>query len=116
MGHNECPEVSVMNQKRYSESFKKEAVKLVKEKERSIPQVAKELGISISGLRKWIEAEEVENGQRDGLTVKEKDEIRELKRKIQVLRMEREILKKATAFFAKCLSARPHPSVIQEMS
>jgi transposase len=90
-----------MKRKRYSESFKAEAVKLVKEQGRSIAQAAKELGISASGLRRWVEADEVENGRREGLTASEKAEIRDLKREVQVLRMEREILKKATAFFAK---------------
>jgi transposase len=90
-----------MKQKRYSESFKTEAVKLVKEQGRSIQQAAKELGISVSGLRKWVDADEVENGQKAGLMATEKAEIRELKREVQVLRMEREILKKAAAFFAK---------------
>lgn len=90
-----------MKRKRYSESFKAGAVKLVKEQGRTIPQAAKELGISASGLRRWVEVDEVESGHREGLTAAEKAEIRELKRENQVLRMEREILKKATAFFAK---------------
>ena len=90
-----------MKRKRYSESFKAGAVKLITEQGRSIPQAARELGVSTSGLRRWVEADEVESGHRDGLTASEKAEIRELKRENQVLRMERDILKKATAFFAK---------------
>ena len=90
-----------MKRKRYSESFKAGAVKLITEQGRSIPQAARELGVSTSGLRRWVETDEVESGHRDGLTASEKAEIRELKRENQVLRMERDILKKATAFFAK---------------
>ena len=90
-----------MRQKRYSDSFKTEAVKLVKVQGRSIAKVAEELGISGSGLRRWVETAEVEHGEREGMTTAEKAEIRELRREVQVLRMERDILKKAAAFFAK---------------
>jgi len=90
-----------MKRKRYSDSFKAEAVKLVKEQGRTPTQAAKELGISASGLGRWIKKDEVENGHREGLTASEKAEIRELKRENKILRMERDILKKATAFFAK---------------
>ena len=87
--------------KRYSDSFKAEAAKLVTEQGRSIQQAARELGVSASGLRQWIVAQDVESGRKDGLTAAEKAEIRELKRELQVVKMERDILKKATAFFAK---------------
>ena len=90
-----------MKRKRYSDSFKAEAAKLVTEQGRSIQQAARELGVSASGLRQWIVAQDVESGRKDGLTAAEKAEIRELKRELQVVKMERDILKKATAFFAK---------------
>ena len=87
--------------KRYSASFKAGAVALVKEQGRSIAQAGKELGVSETAIRRWTEAADVENGAKEGLTAAEKAEIRELKRELQVVRMERDILKKATAFFAK---------------
>ena len=90
-----------MKAKRYSDSFKAEAVKLVRDQGRSISQTAEELGISESGLRRWVDADAVDHGQQPGLSTAEKAEIRELKREVHVLRMEREILKKAAAFFAK---------------
>lgn len=68
---------------------------------RSAGQVAKELGISESALRRWIAAYEVESGTKEGYTAAEKAEIRELRREVAVLKMEREILKKGMAFFAK---------------
>lgn len=83
-----------MKRRNFSASFKEEAVKLVKEHGRSAGQAAKELGISESALRRWIEASEVEQGTKVGLTVAEKSEIRELKRENATLRMERDILKK----------------------
>lgn len=87
--------------KRYSASFKAGAVSLVKEQGRSAAQASKELGISETALRRWIEAADVESGTKDGMTTAEKAEVRELKRELQVVKMERDILKKATAFFAK---------------
>jgi transposase len=90
-----------MKRRNFSASFKEEAVKLVREQGRSAGKAAKELGISESALRRWLEASDIEQGTKAGLTAAEKAEIRELKRENAVLRMERDILKKATAFFAK---------------
>lgn len=90
-----------MKARRYSDSYKAGAVRLVKEQKRSISQTATELGISESALRRWVESYDVENGHKDGLTEAEKAEIRVLKREVQVLKMEREILKKSLGFFAK---------------
>jgi transposase-like protein len=87
--------------KNYSASFKAGAVSLVKEQGRSVAQASQELGISQTALRRWLEADDVECGTKDGLTAAEKAEIRELKRELQIVKMERDILKKATAFFAK---------------
>lgn len=90
-----------MKRRNFSASFKEEAVKLVREGSRSAGRAAKELGISESALRRWIEASDVEQGSKVGLTVAERAEIRELKHENATLRMERDILKKAVSFFAK---------------
>lgn len=90
-----------MKRRKFSASFKEEAVKLVREGGRSAGKAAKELGISESALRRWIDASDVEPGTTAGLTMAEKGEIRELKREVAVLRRERDILKKAVSFFAK---------------
>ena len=90
-----------MKRRNFSASFREEAVKLVKEQGRSVGRAAEELGISESALRRWIAADDVEQGNKPGLTVAEKAEIRELKREVTTLRMERDILKKAMGFFAK---------------
>lgn len=86
---------------RYSASFKAGAVRLVREQGRSVTQACKELGISDTALRRWLDETDVESGRKEGLTAAEKAEIRELKRELQTVRMERDILKKAVAFFAK---------------
>jgi transposase-like protein len=90
-----------MKRRNFSESYKAEAVKLVKERGRSAGKAAEELGISESALRRWIDAADIEDGNKAGLTASEKAEMRELKREVTTLRMERDILKKAVTFFAK---------------
>lgn len=78
-----------------------EAVRLVKEGGRKIADVARDLGMSGESLRNWIRQYEIDNGQREGLTTSEREELQRLRREIRLLREEREILKKATAFFAQ---------------
>ncbi len=62
--------------KRYSASFKAGAVSLLKVQGRSVAQASTEVGISETALRRWIEADDVENGTKEGLTAAEKAEIR----------------------------------------
>ena len=89
--------------RRFSPEFKLEAVKLVQEGSVSIAQAARDLGIYETSLRRWIKQYEIDQGQgpAGALTTAEKEELRRLRREVRTLRMEREILKKATAFFAK---------------
>jgi len=87
---------------RYPEEFKAEAVQLARSSpEKSIRQLAYELGISDQTLRNWVKQAEIDRGEREGLSTKEREELRELRRENRILREEREILKKAAAFFAK---------------
>ncbi len=84
---------------RYPDQFKREAVELVKISDRPVSQIAEELGVSDQSLRNWVAQAE---GPKDpGLTGDEKEELKALRRENKTLRMEREILKKAAAFFAK---------------
>jgi transposase len=85
---------------RYSKEFKKEAVQLLRSSGRSIPQLAKELGVSEGSLRNWLKQADIDEGIRDGLTTHERQELNRLRREVKILQQEKEILKKAAAFFA----------------
>jgi transposase-like protein len=87
----------------HTAEFKAETVKLVRQGGRSIGQVAVDLGLADSLLRTWLRQAAVDGGQGPpgALTTAEKEELSQLRRENKVLRMEREILKKAATFFAK---------------
>jgi transposase len=87
----------------YPEAFRTEAIELVRVSGTSIPQVARDLGVSAETLRLWVRQAEVDTGRgRPGdLTTLEHEELVRLRREVKTLQMERDILKKAAAFFAK---------------
>lgn len=91
------------NGRRYSEEFKREAVRLAASGTRPIAQIASELGIHHGTLRLWRQrAHEAAAENSDHRTLPSlEEENRRLRRELEILREEREILKKATAFFAK---------------
>jgi transposase len=85
----------------YAPEFRREAVELVRSS-RPIPQIADELGVSPQSLRNWVRQGQLDSGERrDGLTSDEREELRRLRRENKRLEQEREILKKAAAFFAR---------------
>jgi transposase-like protein len=76
-------------------------VELARLREKPIAQIAKDLGISESCLRRWMDQAEVDEGHKEGLSSDERKELVQLRRDKRVLEMENEILKRAAAFFAR---------------
>ena len=85
----------------YPPEFRAEAVRLVHESGQSMRQVARDLDISNESLRRWVIQAHIDEGVADGLTSDERAELTRLRRENRTLRTEREILKKAAAFFAR---------------
>lgn len=80
--------------------FRRRALDLVAQRE-PVARVAEELGISESCLRRWMEQDAVDVGRKEGLTSAERKELVELRRRNRELEMEIEILKRASAYFAR---------------
>lgn len=89
--------------RKFTKEFKAETVKLVKESGKTIGQVARELDLTETALRTWVKQHDIDagNGPAGALTTQEREELTRLRRENGVLRMERDLLKKATAFFAR---------------
>jgi len=87
----------------YPAEFRAEAVRLARSSDKSIPALAADLGVSSEALRHWLRQDDADagRGQPGELTTDEREELRRLRRENHVLKQEREILKKAAAFFAK---------------
>jgi len=84
----------------YPPEFRAEAIRLMRSGSCSMSQISKDLGVSTYTLRNWLRQNEVDAGEREGLTSEEREELKCLRRENRVLREEREILRKATLFFA----------------
>ena len=76
-------------------------MQLVRAEGASLRRIAQDLGVHEETLRLWVRQVDVEAGLRDGLATAERDELTQLRRRLRVLEEEREILKKAAAFFAR---------------
>lgn len=84
----------------YPPEFRREAVELFRSSDKSLRVIAEELGISIESLRSWNKQFEVDVGEREGLSSEEREELKRLRKENLRLKQEREILKRAAAFFA----------------
>uniref|UniRef100_UPI00047BCE3D IS3 family transposase n=1 Tax=Luteimonas mephitis TaxID=83615 RepID=UPI00047BCE3D len=93
-----------MAKRTFTREFKVEAVKLVRERGTSVAQASRDLGIHLNVLRKWLKDYDQDPQQAfpgQGQMKPEQAEIERLKKEVARLKMERDILKKAAAFFAK---------------
>jgi transposase len=89
--------------RKHTDEFRAGAVRLVLEEEKSIAEVAADLGLHRSLVSLWVRRARIDSGKgpRGALTTAEREELAELRKKVRVLEMERALLKKAAAFFAK---------------
>jgi len=87
--------------RQFSKQFKAETVALIRSSSKSVAQICRDLDLSETAVRKWLAQAEVDDGQREGLTSAERAELGQLRKEVRVLREERDILKKAAAFFAR---------------
>jgi transposase-like protein len=87
----------------FTKEFKAQTARLVRESGKTIAEVARELDLTESAVRAWVQQETIDagHGPTGTLTTEEREELGRLRREVRTLRMERDILKKATAFFAK---------------
>ncbi len=90
------------NVKAYPKEFREKVVQLVQGGDRSQREVAEEFGISTDSVRRWVQQAERDQGSRqDGLRTSEREELSRLRRENRQLKMDREILSKAAAWFAR---------------
>lgn len=97
--------MSKRKRRRFTDEFKADAVRLCRAGDRSIGQVAKDLDLGETALRSWVALADKKGSPEPApaqtLSIAERTELGELRKRVKRLEMEREILKKATAFFAK---------------
>ena len=87
----------------FTREYKAEVVDLIRKSGKSVGAVSRELGLTETAVRRWVTQAEIDSGEgpAGALTTAEREELAELRKRVKTLEMEREILKKATAFFAK---------------
>ena len=99
--------MSVMEEQRprsrrsFTDEFKRDAVALVIDEDRTVIDVARSLGVGEGTLGNWVRQARIDRGERAGLTTSERTELAELRKENARLRMERDLLKRATAFWVK---------------
>ncbi len=87
----------------FTDEFKTQTVRVVRDSGKSIGEIARELDLTESAVRAWVRQAGIDagHGPAGALTTEEREELGRLRREVRTVRMERDILKKATAFFAK---------------
>src|SRR5271166_647230 len=85
----------------FSDEYKAEVVELCRSSDKTITEVAGDLGLTVSAVRRWVAQADIDAGRRPGMTTEEHAELVQLRKENRVLREERDILKRATVFFAK---------------
>ena len=92
-----------ITRRQFTKEYKAEVVDLIRASDKSVGAICRELDLTETAVRRWLKQAEIDSGQgpSGALTTAEREELSALRKKVRTLEMEREILKKATAFFAK---------------
>jgi transposase len=85
----------------FPDEYKAQVVELCRSGDRSVGAVARDLDLSETAVRRWLAQADIDAGRREGLTTAEREELARLRKENRILREERDILKRAAAFFAK---------------
>ena len=85
----------------FTKAFKAEVVDLVRQPGNSAASVARDLDLTETAVRAWVKQADIDDGRREGLTTTEREELARLRTENRVLREERDMLRRATAFFAR---------------
>jgi transposase len=85
----------------FTDAYKAEVVALCRSSGKTTAEVCRDLGLSQTAVRRWVEQADVDVGKREGLTTAERQELAQLRRENRALREERDLLKRAAAFFAR---------------
>ena len=89
------------HRRKFTPEFKARTVELVRSSGKPIAQVCRELDLTETAVRRWVLQAQIDAGEREGLSSAECEELARLRKEVRVLREEREILRKAAAFFAR---------------
>ncbi len=92
--------------KAYPKEFRRDVIAVARRKEVPLSQIAKDFGISQTCLHRWIRRAEIEDGVREGLTLAEEAEIRELKKRNRLLEQENEVLRRAAIYLGQGLNPK----------
>lgn len=92
--------------KAFPAEFRRDVVAVARKGEAPIGQVAKDFGISVSCLARWLKLADIEDGNRPGVTQQDSEELRDLKKRNRQLEQENEILRRAAAYFARDINPK----------
>jgi len=87
--------------KAFPEEFRRDVVAVARRHDAPMSQVARDFGVSQSCLSRWVRRAEIEDGQREGLTLAEEAEIRALKKRNRLLEQENEVLRRAAIYLGQ---------------
>lgn len=92
--------------KKYPREFRDDVVRVARQGDASLAQVARDFGVSTTSLQRWVAQADIDDGVRPGMSSLESAELRAVKKRNRLLEQENEILRRAAAFFAKDISPK----------